>query len=58
VISMLVGVGKLLLGSPLFGLVLLLVAAGALVLTVRRISQDCAGDVDQSDFLEEIKPHD
>ena len=58
VISLLVGTGKLLLGSPLFGLVLILIGAVAVVLTIRRISQDCVGDVDQSDFLKELEPHD
>ena len=56
VVSLLVGCGKFLLGSPLTGLVLLGVGAVTLALTLRRIRQDCAGDVEQEDFLHELEP--
>lgn len=52
VISLLVGVGKLLLGSPLFGLGLLVLGAVSIALTVIRARNDCADDVEEGDFLE------
>ncbi|MDG1241009.1 MAG: hypothetical protein P8R37_00940 [Opitutae bacterium] len=50
-LSILVGVGKLLLGPRGFGLGLIAVGAVFLVWTIRRIQQDCANDVDEPDFL-------
>lgn len=52
IISLLVGVGKLLLGSVPFGLALLALGGVSLYLTILRISNDCAGDVDEGDFLD------
>ena len=57
IISGLVGIGKLLLGSLLFGFGLLALAALALAVTIQRIRRDCAGDVDEGDFLESLEPH-
>ena len=57
IISGLVGIGKLLLGSLLFGFGLLALAALALAVTIQRIRRDCAGDADEGDFLESLEPH-
>ena len=46
VLCLLFGIGKLLLGSPLAGLVLLVAGAAGVLLTLRRIREDCAGDVE------------
>ncbi|WPJ96200.1 hypothetical protein SH580_00605 [Coraliomargarita algicola] len=53
VISLLVGTGKLLLGSPMLGLALLAIGVIGIVMTVLRARKDCAGDVDEGDFLKE-----
>ena len=50
-LSILVGVGKILLGPRALGLGLIVVGAGCLVWTIRRIQKDCANDVDEPDFL-------
>ena len=54
-LSALVGVGKLLLGPRGLGLGLMVVAVVGTIWTIRRIRQDCANDVAQPDFLEEIE---
>jgi len=55
VLSTLVGVGRLLLGPRWVGAALVAVAAIATLVTLRRIREDCANDVDQPDFLREIE---
>jgi len=50
-LSILVGVGKLLLGPRGFGLGLIAIGALCMVWTIRRVQQDCANDVDEPDFL-------
>ncbi len=55
VIGILVGVGKLLLGEPVFGLVMLVIGGVALRVTLLRIRQDTKDDVNQPDFLEELE---
>lgn len=50
-LSILVGVGKLLLGPRGFGLGLIAIGALCMVWTIRRVQQDCANDVDDPDFL-------
>ncbi len=52
IISLLVGVGKLLLGAAPFGLALLVLGGVSLYVTILRIRKDCAGDVDEGDFLD------
>ena len=54
-LSVLFGVGKLLLGPRGLGLGLLVVAVIGTIWTIRRIREDCANDVDEPDFLEEIE---
>jgi len=54
-LSGLFGVGKLLLGPRDLGLGLMVVAVVGTIWTIRRIRQDCANDVAQPDFLEEIE---
>ena len=55
VVSILVAVGKLLLGEPVLGMILLVVGGGALWWTLQRIRQDTRNDVNQPDFLEELE---
>jgi len=50
-LSILVGVGKLLLGPRGLGLGLVVVGAICLLWTIRRVQKDCANDVDEPDFL-------
>lgn len=50
-LSILVGVGKLLLGPRGLGLGLIVVGTVCLVWTIRRVQKDCANDVDEPDFL-------
>ncbi len=55
VTALLFGTGKLLLGPRWFGVCLLLVGLVTLVMTIRRIRQDCAGDHEEPDFLREVE---
>jgi len=50
-LSILFGVGKLLLGPRGLGLGLVVVGAACLVWTIRRVQKDCENDVDEPDFL-------
>jgi len=50
-ISILVGVGKLLLGPRPLGLALLVLGAACVYWSIRRIQKDCENDVDEPDFL-------
>jgi SSS family solute:Na+ symporter len=50
-LSILFGVGKLLLGPRGLGLGLVVVGAVCLVWTIRRVQKDCENDVDEPDFL-------
>ena len=50
-LSILYGVGKLLLGPRDIGIGLIVVGVVCLVWSIRRIQKDCANDVDEPDFL-------
>ncbi len=55
VVSILIGVGRLLLGLPGTGLLLVICGGVGIFWTIKRIQKDCANDVDEPDILDVSK---